>query len=48
MVVDSTAQMNKFLYGVSKLVKMEYINYMLLAHMNISRLMIYANHVEGD
>ncbi|KAH0637947.1 hypothetical protein KY290_036496 [Solanum tuberosum] len=48
MVVDSRAQMNKFLYGVSDLVKTECMNAMLLGDMNISRLMTHAQQVEGD
>ena len=36
MVADSNAQMNKFLYGVSNLVKTECRNAMLLGDMNIS------------
>ena len=48
MVADSRAQMNKFLYGVSSLVKKEYRNAMLLGDMNISRLMTHAHQVEGD
>ena len=48
MVADSRAQMNKFLYGVSSLVKKEYRNAMLLGDMNISRLMTHAHKVEDD
>ena len=48
MVADSKAQINKFLYGVSDLVKTECINAMLLGDMNISRLMTHAHQVEGD
>ena len=42
MVVDSRAQMNKFLHEVSYLVKTECRNAMLLGDMNISRLMTHA------
>ena len=42
MVDDSRAQMNKFLYGVSDLVKIECRNAMLLGDMNMSRLMTHA------
>ncbi|KAH0633127.1 hypothetical protein KY284_035913 [Solanum tuberosum] len=48
MVADSRAQMNKFLYGVSDLVKTECRNAMLLGDKNISRLMTHAQQVEGD
>ena len=40
--------MNKFLYGVSDLVKTECRNAMLLGDMNISRLMTNAQQVKGD
>ena len=40
--------MNKFLYGVSNLVKTECKNAMLLGYMNISRIITHAQHVEGD
>ena len=40
--------MNKFLYGVSDLVKTECRNAMLLGDMNISRLTTHAHQVEGD
>ena len=46
MVADSRAHMNKFLYGVSDLVKTEFRNAMLLGDMNISRLMTHAQQVE--
>ncbi|XP_069143291.1 uncharacterized protein [Solanum lycopersicum] len=48
MIADSRAQMNKFLYGVSDLVKTECINAMLLGDMIISRLVIHAHQVEGN
>ncbi|KAK4729901.1 hypothetical protein R3W88_022889 [Solanum pinnatisectum] len=48
MVTDSRAQMNKFLYRVSDLVKTECRNAMLLENMSISRLMTHAQQVEGD
>ena len=40
--------MNKFLYGVSDFVKVDFINAILLGDMNISRLMTYAHKVESD
>ena len=48
MIADSRAQMNKFLYGVSDLVKTEFRNAMLLGDMNISRLMTHAHQIDGD
>ena len=48
IVVDSRAQMNKFLDGVSDLVKTECRIVMLLGDMSIFRLMTYAQQVEGD
>ncbi|XP_069146888.1 uncharacterized protein [Solanum lycopersicum] len=48
MVADSRAQMNKFLYRVSDLVKTECRNAMLLGDMNIYRLMTHAHQVERD
>ena len=42
MVADSRAQMNRFLYGVTDLVKTKCRNAMLLGDMNISRLMTHA------
>ncbi|XP_069145654.1 uncharacterized protein [Solanum lycopersicum] len=46
-VVHIWAQMNKLLYGVSNLVKIECRNAMLMGDMNISRLMTHSHHVEG-
>ena len=40
--------MNKFLYGVSDLVKTECINGMLLRDMNISRIITHAQQFESD
>ncbi|KAH0697968.1 hypothetical protein KY289_015450 [Solanum tuberosum] len=48
MVSDSRAQMNKFLYVVSDLVKTEFRNKMLVENVNISRLMNHAQQVKGD
>ncbi|XP_027768534.1 uncharacterized protein LOC114074751 [Solanum pennellii] len=48
MVADSMDQMNKFLCGVSNLVKIECKNAMLLGDINISRLMTHAQQVEGN
>ena len=48
MVADSRAQMNRFLYGVSNLVKTYCRSAMFLRGMNISRLMTHALQVEGD
>ncbi|KAH0654413.1 hypothetical protein KY289_032091 [Solanum tuberosum] len=48
MVDNYRAQMNKFMYEVSDLVKTECRNAILLQNMNISRLMTNAQHVEGD
>ena len=48
MVVDSRDQMNKFLYGVSNLVKIDCRNNMLLGDMNIFMLMTHAQQVEDD
>ncbi|WMV09011.1 hypothetical protein MTR67_002396 [Solanum verrucosum] len=45
MVVDSRDQMNKFLYGVSDLVKTECRNAMLLGDMSLSRLMTHDRQV---
>ena len=42
MVAVSRAQMNKFLYRVPNLVKIEYRNALFLGDMNISRLMTHA------
>ena len=41
-VADSTAQMSKFLLGVSDLVRTKCINAMLLKYMKISRTMSHA------
>ena len=48
MVADSRAQMNKFLYEVSGLVKIECRSAMLLRDMNMSMLMTHVQQVEGD
>ncbi|KAK4721645.1 hypothetical protein R3W88_011878 [Solanum pinnatisectum] len=48
VVADSRAQMNKFLYGVSYLVKTECRNAILLENMSISRLMNHTQQVESD
>ncbi|KAK4726764.1 hypothetical protein R3W88_031681 [Solanum pinnatisectum] len=40
--------MNKFMYGVSDLMRTECRNAMLLEDMNISRLITHAQQVEGD
>ncbi|XP_049370100.1 uncharacterized protein LOC125835000 [Solanum verrucosum] len=48
MVADLRAQMNKVLYGVSDLVKIEFRNAMLLEDMHIYRLMTHSQQVEGD
>ena len=48
MVAGSRAQMNKFLYGVSDLVKTKCKIAMLLGDMNFSRLMTNAQQVESD
>ncbi|XP_069155722.1 uncharacterized protein [Solanum lycopersicum] len=48
IVDDSRAQINKFLYGVSDLVKTECRNAMLLGYMNVFRLITHAQQVEGD
>lgn len=42
MVADSRAQMNKYLYRLSDLVKTERINAILLGDMNITSLMTHA------
>ncbi|WMV37333.1 hypothetical protein MTR67_030718 [Solanum verrucosum] len=48
IVVDPRAQMSKFLFGVSDLVKIECRNDMLLGDMDISRIMTNTQQVEGD
>ncbi|WMV24851.1 hypothetical protein MTR67_018236 [Solanum verrucosum] len=48
MVIDSRAQMNKFLFGVSHLNNTACRNIMLLGDMDISWLMTNAQQVEGD
>ena len=48
MVADSMDKMNKFLYGVSNLGKIECKNSMLPGDINISRLMTQAQQVEGN
>ncbi|WMV41725.1 hypothetical protein MTR67_035110 [Solanum verrucosum] len=48
MVADSRAQMNKFLYRVSYLVKTECRNSMLLENMSISRLITHAQQFQVD
>ena len=47
MVAESKAHMNKFLCGVSYLVKTGCKNSMLLGDMNISTLMAHAQQVES-
>jgi len=42
MVANPRAQMSKFLFGVSNLVKTECRNAMLLGNMDISRLITHA------
>ncbi|KAK4733795.1 hypothetical protein R3W88_008056 [Solanum pinnatisectum] len=46
--LKARAQMNKFLYGVSDLVKTVCRNVMLLENMSISRLISHAQQVDGD
>jgi len=48
MVADSRAQMNKFVYGVSNLVKTGCRNAMLLKNMNISTVMTHVQQVKVD
>ena len=47
MLVDSREHMSKFLFGLYDLVKIECNNDMLLKVINISRLVIQAQQVEG-
>ncbi|WMV29803.1 hypothetical protein MTR67_023188 [Solanum verrucosum] len=46
MVTDPRAQIFKFLFGVSNLVKTEWKNYILLWDMDISRIMTHAQQVD--
>ena len=48
MVVDFMDKMNKFLRGVSNLVKIECKNVILLGDINISRIMTHSQQVEGN
>ena len=48
MVFDFMDQMNKFLCGVSNLVKIEWKNVILLGDINISRLMTHAQQGQGN
>ena len=48
MVAKSRAQLNKFLYRVSDLVKTECRSSLLLEYMNISRIMTHAQQVKVD
>lgn len=48
IVADLRAQMSKFLFRVSYLVKKKCRNDMMLEHKNISTLMNHAQQVEGD
>ena len=47
MVDDLKAQMSRFLFEVFDLVNSEYGKAMLLTDMNISKLMIHSQEVEG-
>ena len=47
MVTDPRAQMSKFLFWISDLVKIECRNVMLLGDIDISRLVTHALQVEG-
>ncbi|XP_049357020.1 uncharacterized protein LOC125821666 [Solanum verrucosum] len=48
MVIDLRAQMSKFLFGISDLVKTDCRNAMLLGDIDIYRYMTHAHQVEGE